>query len=99
MSSVAKARAGALHALFPVPSPPPFLCPPRFPGITLEATNMLLGVLKENHERWHIFFNEKGHHKYVIRFVGGAICSDSQMIAMGPICCLQSTSSVARRKP
>ena len=68
MSSVAKARVNALNALFPVPSPPPFLCPPRFPGITLEATNMLLEVLKENHERWHIFFNEKKFHKCVLRF-------------------------------
>ena len=66
MSSIVKAGNNALNALFPTPSTPPALCPQRFPGITLEATSTLLDVLKENHTRWHIFFNEKGHHKYVL---------------------------------
>ena len=69
MSSIAKAGSTTLDALFPIPSSPPFLCPQRFPGITLEATDSLLGILKENHTRWHIFFNEKGHHKYVLSSV------------------------------
>ncbi|KAG6908240.1 hypothetical protein DXG01_005633 [Tephrocybe rancida] len=51
--------------LFPVPSSPPStLVPKRWPGISLESTATLREVLKDNHERWHIFFNDSGYHKY-----------------------------------
>jgi hypothetical protein len=50
--------------LFPDPSPPPStLSPTTWPGISPEATAVLRRVLKDNHERFHIFFNEKGFHK------------------------------------
>jgi hypothetical protein len=50
--------------LFPTPSlPPSTLAPYHWPGISPESTQALKDVLKDNHERWHIFFNDKGYHK------------------------------------
>jgi hypothetical protein len=52
--------------LFPVPSSPPStLIPIHWPGISPESTAALREVLKDNHERWHAFFNDHGFHKYV----------------------------------
>ena len=31
-----------------------------FPGATLQATKSLIALLKENHNKWHIFFNDSG---------------------------------------
>ncbi|KAF8623277.1 hypothetical protein AX17_007483 [Amanita inopinata Kibby_2008] len=57
--------ASTLHTLFPTPSPPPsVLAPARLPGITPETTATLKKVLKDNHERWHIFFNDLGYHNH-----------------------------------
>jgi hypothetical protein len=52
--------------LFPVPSSPPAtLIPVHWPGINPESITALREVLKDNHERWHAFFNDQGFHKYV----------------------------------
>lgn len=41
--------------------PPPRLSPVApFPGASLEATKSLIALLKENHNKWHIFFNDSG---------------------------------------
>ncbi|OCH85388.1 hypothetical protein OBBRIDRAFT_798236 [Obba rivulosa] len=54
-----------LDVLFPVPGPPPSpLSPARLSGVTYESGIALSEVLKENHEKWHIFFNEKGFHNH-----------------------------------
>ena len=55
-----------LDTLFPFPSPPPAFAPQRLPGISQETNAALVNALKENHTRWHIFFNDKGFHKYVV---------------------------------
>lgn len=55
-----------LEQLFPVPSlPQSALSPSHFPGVSSESTGKLQGVLKDNHTKWHIFFNEKRFHKWV----------------------------------
>lgn len=54
-----------LHKLFPVPSPAPSpQAPARFPGITPETTKALQKTLRDNHVKWHIFFNLKRFHKW-----------------------------------
>ncbi|PFH49623.1 hypothetical protein AMATHDRAFT_62722 [Amanita thiersii Skay4041] len=51
--------------LFPTPaaSPSP-LSPTRWAGITPQTVETLKKVLKNNHERWHIFFNDQGFHNH-----------------------------------
>lgn len=56
----------SLDFLFPVPSlPPSRLSPGRSPGVSAESTKTLQNVLKDNHIKWHIFFNDLQFHKYV----------------------------------
>ncbi|KAJ3812831.1 hypothetical protein F5876DRAFT_36511 [Lentinula aff. lateritia] len=57
--------------LFPTPSPalPHALSPTRWPGSTPESTAILRQLLQENHEKWHIFFNNIGFHKQVFVFM------------------------------
>lgn len=55
-----------IDSLFPTPSPPPSLSSPaRWPGVTPQTLQVLKKVLKDNHEKWHIYFNDHGYHKYV----------------------------------
>lgn len=59
-------RKPTLDSLFPTPAAPPDLAAPaRWSGITPKTVEVLKRVLKDNHERWHIFFNDRGFHKYV----------------------------------
>ncbi len=59
-----KFRTMATLELFPAPSHAPSLhAPSRLPGADDASTKALLDVLKDNHERWHIFFNDMGFHK------------------------------------
>jgi hypothetical protein len=52
------------NVLFPTPSrSPSSLAPTPLPGINYESTSSLLKALKDNHKRWHVFFNDKGFHK------------------------------------
>lgn len=59
-----------LNGLFPAPAanlPTPVVkAPIRHAGLSPESTEAVLVNLKENHQRWHIFFNEKHFHKYVL---------------------------------
>ena len=56
-------------SLFPTPGlPPSVLSPTRFPGVSPESSTALQTVLKDNHVKWHIFFNEQRFHKYVLFF-------------------------------
>lgn len=65
-----------LNALFPHPgdAEPPNVVARRVPapvrqaGWTDDSTKAVLTLLKENHQRWHIFFNDEHYHKYVSRF-------------------------------
>ncbi|EJD01363.1 uncharacterized protein FOMMEDRAFT_111131 [Fomitiporia mediterranea MF3/22] len=67
-----------LDALFPLPTPPTVVgyAPTHFPGFTSDSAKSLVKLLKENHERFHIFFNEKNfhnhltHHLYAIYTLG-----------------------------
>ena len=53
-----------LDAFFPLPSEEPSTrSPARLAGITRESSEGLLKVLKDNHVKWHAFFNDKGFHK------------------------------------
>jgi hypothetical protein len=53
-----------LDKLFPSPRPSPVA---PFPGATSEATKALIALLKENHNKWHIFFNDSGESTCVYR--------------------------------
>ncbi|KAF8896871.1 hypothetical protein CPB84DRAFT_1781641 [Gymnopilus junonius] len=51
--------------LFPTPSlPQSSLTPSHFPGVSPDSTTTLQNVLKDNHAKWHIFFNEKRFHNH-----------------------------------
>ncbi|KXN91334.1 Oxidoreductase AflY [Leucoagaricus sp. SymC.cos] len=53
--------------LYPTPSPPPStLSPYQWPGVSPESTQALKEVLKDNHERWHIFFNDRHYHNHAM---------------------------------
>ena len=55
-----------IDALFPAPTlPPSVLSPQRFPGASTDSLAALQYVLKDNHKRWHIFYNDLKFHKYV----------------------------------
>ncbi|KAJ4480913.1 hypothetical protein J3R30DRAFT_3656651 [Lentinula aciculospora] len=52
--------------LFPEPSLlAPSKWPPRLPGINSKTTATLLEILKENHEKWDIFFDDDGRHNHI----------------------------------
>ena len=54
----------ALDKLFPVPSQAPtFQAPARFPGTLPDTVAALQRTLKDNHVKWHAFFNDLGFHK------------------------------------
>lgn len=62
-----------LDALFPLP--PPFAAMKGknhsilpAPGQTADSAQALVELLKENHKRYHIYFNDMGFHKYVHAF-------------------------------
>jgi Questin oxidase-like len=56
-----------LDILFPSPSPPPSkLSPSILPGNNLQSTSALQRCLRENHEKFHIFFNDQGFHNHTI---------------------------------
>lgn len=54
-----------LNALFPsvIPPPPSHLSPARWPGIDTKSSEALAKTLKEDVERYHVFFNDRGFHK------------------------------------
>lgn len=55
-----------LDSLFPTPTGPPSRnSPARWPGITPNSVKVLKKVLKDNHQRWHIFFNDLGYEKCI----------------------------------
>jgi hypothetical protein len=59
----------AFDFLFPTPTLPPNLAAPaRLSGITPQTVETLKKVLKDNHEHWHIFFNDFEFHKYASLF-------------------------------
>ncbi|KAJ4484153.1 hypothetical protein C8J55DRAFT_570899 [Lentinula edodes] len=52
--------------LFPEPpllAPPK--APPRMPGANSKTTAVLLDILKDNHAKWHIFFDDDGRHNHI----------------------------------
>ena len=65
------ATTADLDALFPIPpADPPFpASPSKNPGYSAESTQTVLECLKDNHKRWHIFFNDLHFHKYVFSYV------------------------------
>ncbi|KAL0570873.1 hypothetical protein V5O48_011084 [Marasmius crinis-equi] len=40
-------------------------CPIPFPGTSPDSTEALKAVLRDNHERYHVFFNDKGFHNHL----------------------------------
>ncbi|KAF9235892.1 hypothetical protein BU15DRAFT_64444 [Melanogaster broomeanus] len=66
MSSIEITDQRKLDTFFPVPALPPSpLSPQRLPGSSLESLAALQHVLKDNHSRYHIFFNYTWHHNHV----------------------------------
>jgi hypothetical protein len=56
-----------LDELFPIPGPPTSdLLPSRWPGVSAASGAALVETLKTNHEKWHLFFNDKKYHKSVV---------------------------------
>jgi hypothetical protein len=55
---------------FPTPTRQPVsaLSPVIWPGISAESSEALQSILKDNHKRWNIFFNDAGFHKRVIKY-------------------------------
>ncbi|GJE99831.1 hypothetical protein PsYK624_161040 [Phanerochaete sordida] len=61
------ASSEQLNLRFPTPSSPPVSIVPHpavHPGFTHESTKAVLDCLKDNHKRFHIFFNERGFHNH-----------------------------------
>ncbi|KAG8706831.1 hypothetical protein FRC09_002178 [Ceratobasidium sp. 395] len=60
---------GLLDKLFPAPSFASAFTSPSAPtpnaGITAESTATLQRLLKENHKRFHIYFNDRGFHNHL----------------------------------
>jgi hypothetical protein len=64
-TSIKMSRIRLDDELFPAPSPAPSkLSPAVWPGNSLESTTALQKCLKENHEKFHIFFNDRGFHNH-----------------------------------
>ncbi|KAF9467641.1 hypothetical protein BDZ94DRAFT_1305265 [Collybia nuda] len=56
--------------LFPTPSPAPSKLSPRFwPGISPRSTESLRNLLRDNHDRWHVYFDPKGFHNHSAHFL------------------------------
>ncbi|EPQ53297.1 hypothetical protein GLOTRDRAFT_140143 [Gloeophyllum trabeum ATCC 11539] len=45
------------------------LCPTRWPGADHEAETTLLRTLKDNREKWHVYFNDKRFHNHATHHV------------------------------
>lgn len=70
MAKTTFAENDRLNDLFPFPSSPPSaLSPQRLAGVSHGSSNTLCQLLKDNHTRWHIFFNEKGFHDHAAHFL------------------------------
>lgn len=61
------ATAEQLTTLFPTPHTDVVSAvvrtPTRYPGWSSESVRALLECMRDNHHRFHIFFNERGFHK------------------------------------
>ncbi len=57
-------RNAELDKFFPLPSAAPSnRAPPRLAGFTPKSGEALVKVLKDDHVKWHAFFNDMGYHK------------------------------------
>lgn len=67
-----------LSVLFPLPftQTHPSDAPSPLAGVTYQSSEALVKLLKDNHVKWHIFFNDKGFHKYVLLVPTGDIDDD-----------------------
>ncbi|KAI0357098.1 hypothetical protein OH77DRAFT_1422596 [Trametes cingulata] len=54
-----------LDSFFPLPSPPSSRqFPARLPGVTHASGLALVNTLKDNHVKWHAYFNDRGFHNH-----------------------------------
>ncbi|KLO08383.1 hypothetical protein SCHPADRAFT_893940 [Schizopora paradoxa] len=53
-----------LARLFPTPSSPPRDGPMRVFGVSTQSTETLVNLLKDNHKKFHVFFNHRGFHNH-----------------------------------
>lgn len=64
MSTATATPEETLNVLFPLPvQTGTSFSPNQSPGVTAEASIALVALLKDNHDRFHIFFNDRGFHK------------------------------------
>lgn len=79
-----------LDVLFPAPSLPPSpLCPQRLPGTSTESLAALQHVLRDNHSRFHIFYNHLKFQKCVPTSV---VMMPSLMMLVAMMACLMPIS-------
>ncbi|GLB45255.1 putative protein of unknown function (DUF4243) [Lyophyllum shimeji] len=72
--------------LFPIPSSLPSpLAPKPWPGVNPESTAALRDVLRDNHEKWHIFVNDIGYHNHSTHraIANWALGADGDLIRAG----------------
>ena len=90
-----EATPSQLDSLFPHPSHATrtHLSTGRIPGPvpqagwSEESTKAVLELLKDNHQKWHIFFNEKRFHKCVLAKLHFNYDISSYLSAMLAIIC------------
>jgi hypothetical protein len=58
-----------MNALFPVPPESTLpLVPSRWPGVSASSSSTLIECVKDDFEKYHVFFNDKHFHKYAPPF-------------------------------
>jgi hypothetical protein len=58
-----------LEQLIPIPSVSNIpQAPTPWPGVTAESASTVAALLRENHVKYHCFFNNDGFHKYFVLF-------------------------------
>lgn len=66
-TAIERTPSHILHALFPLPTTIyADVAPARHPGASIASAKTLMELLKDDYDRHHIFFDEKGLHKYVV---------------------------------
>jgi hypothetical protein len=77
--------SSALDDLFPIPPPrASSLVPERWPGVTAASTEALIETVKTDYQSWHVFFNDKGFHKYTFACHLRAFHADMYDVAIRP---------------
>ena len=66
-SSPSRATDNSLDKLFSLPLAKGSIA---LPGISHQSSKKLLELIKEDYEKWHVYFDVRGFHKYVALLLG-----------------------------